>query len=274
MGCAYGRICGELVRLSFPDEDIIPGTYAVIGATASLAGISRMTISLCVIMLETTQDMEFLMPIMLTIIIAKWIGDLFNISLYDLHVELKCIPFVEPLPSGNMYHLVAGDVMRAPVRVVTETMTVVDVLTLLDTCTHNGFPVLSDAAPHKFCGMMLRNQIVTMLNKRCFGHGDACIERHNLTLADFNTSLSSRHTLLDRSQMPISDIDAKTTVLCFTAVLNPVPVSVRPECALSRVFVLFRSLGIRHLIVTDAVNDIVGIIGRKEISSSFDQDLS
>ena len=27
--------------------------------------------------------------------VSKWVGDLMNISLYDLHVEIKCIPFVE-----------------------------------------------------------------------------------------------------------------------------------------------------------------------------------
>lgn len=32
---------------------------------------------------------------MMVIMISKWVGDLFNISLYDIHVELKCIPFVE-----------------------------------------------------------------------------------------------------------------------------------------------------------------------------------
>jgi hypothetical protein len=32
---------------------------------------------------------------MMVIMISKWVGDMFNISLYDIHVELKCIPFVE-----------------------------------------------------------------------------------------------------------------------------------------------------------------------------------
>ena len=35
-----------------------------------------------------------LLPIMLTVMVSKWVADVFNISLYDLHVQLKCIPFV------------------------------------------------------------------------------------------------------------------------------------------------------------------------------------
>lgn len=56
---------------------VVPaGSYAVIGATAMLGGVARMTISLTVILLETTQDVEFIMPIMLTLIVSKWVGDM------------------------------------------------------------------------------------------------------------------------------------------------------------------------------------------------------
>ena len=48
----------------FDDDDIArgvlyhgrPGTYAFIGATAMLGGMTRMTVSLTVILLETTND--------------------------------------------------------------------------------------------------------------------------------------------------------------------------------------------------------------------------
>lgn len=66
-----------------------------------LGGVTRMTVSLTVILLETTQDIQYLLPIMLTLIVSKWVGDLFNISLYDMHVEFKCIPFVEDLVSRS-----------------------------------------------------------------------------------------------------------------------------------------------------------------------------
>jgi predicted transcriptional regulator len=67
-----------------------------------------------------------------------------------------------------------------------------------------------------------------------------------------------------------SDLDE---VMDLTPFMNPVPISVREECPLSRVFVLFRSLGIRHLIVTDIDNHVQGIISRQTIMSSFQQDL-
>jgi hypothetical protein len=47
---------------------------------------------------------------MLVIMVSKWVGDLFNISLYDLHVELKCIPFVESTPAAHHTLLKAREV--------------------------------------------------------------------------------------------------------------------------------------------------------------------
>ena len=88
--------------LALPPSQVIsgwtlvePGTYALIGAASMLGGVTRMTISLTVILVETTNDIAYMLPLMMVVMISKTVGDMFNISLYDLHVELKCIPFVE-----------------------------------------------------------------------------------------------------------------------------------------------------------------------------------
>ena len=43
-----------------------------------LGGVVRMTISLTVIVMEATQDLTYGLPIMLSIMVAKWVGDIFN----------------------------------------------------------------------------------------------------------------------------------------------------------------------------------------------------
>ena len=46
-----------------------PGSYALIGAAAFLGGVVRMTISLTVIMIETTRNISYGLPIMLTLMV-------------------------------------------------------------------------------------------------------------------------------------------------------------------------------------------------------------
>ena len=56
-GAAAGRLCGELVAVAFPEWDVVPGGYAVVGAAAFSAGVTR-TLSTSVIVFELTGQLH------------------------------------------------------------------------------------------------------------------------------------------------------------------------------------------------------------------------
>ncbi|KAG8533476.1 uncharacterized protein KY384_002259 [Bacidia gigantensis] len=91
-GAFFGRLIGQF----FLGSGISPGIFAMVGAAAFLAGVSRMTISLCVIMFELTGELEYIVPHMIAILVAKWVADALEPEgVYDLAQTVLGHPFLD-----------------------------------------------------------------------------------------------------------------------------------------------------------------------------------
>lgn len=89
-GAFFGRLIGQWIT------SISPGIFAMVGAAAFLAGVSRMTISLCVIMFELTGEIEYIVPHMIAILVAKWTADAISSEgVYDLAQTVLGHPFLD-----------------------------------------------------------------------------------------------------------------------------------------------------------------------------------
>lgn len=67
---------------------VIPGLYAMVGAAASLSGVTRTTVSLAVIMFELTDTLTYVVPVMLAVLVAKTVADALEPKgIYDLVIE-------------------------------------------------------------------------------------------------------------------------------------------------------------------------------------------
>lgn len=84
-----------------------PGKFALIGAAATLGGVVRMTLSLSVILIEATRNITFCLPIVITLIIAKWVGDYLFEGLYDFHFQLSRVPFLNWEAPKEGHHVYA-----------------------------------------------------------------------------------------------------------------------------------------------------------------------
>lgn len=93
IGCALGRMVGLFID-TYLVKEIHPSTYAIIGAAAILAGYTRLSFSLAVIMLETTTNVNLFLPIIFALFTSFGVGRIFNRSLYIGSVRFKNIPFL------------------------------------------------------------------------------------------------------------------------------------------------------------------------------------
>ena len=74
---------------------IQPVIYALVGAGAVVSGVTRMTVSLVIIMFELTGSLSFVVPLMMAIMVAKWVGDsLEKNSIYDMMISQQSFPYL------------------------------------------------------------------------------------------------------------------------------------------------------------------------------------
>jgi len=74
--------------------------------------------------------------------VSKWVGDLANHGLYDIHIMLKSVPLLEWETTNFAEKLVASDIMSTRLKYIYPHTRVESIINLLKTTAHNCFPVV------------------------------------------------------------------------------------------------------------------------------------
>jgi len=227
-GACLGRAMGEvLLQVGF---DVHPGVYAVMGSTGMLAGFSRLTISLAVIMLEITGSLRLLLPILLVIMSSKVVAD--RIAPGVNHVVLGMNPDI---------HLLEDDISE-------DHRLVLEGLTVHDLCTA---------------------QVVVLREKESVGHimhilkkspyaGYPVVDKKNRLL-----TFATRLELVNAMSEERSKTGAYIDVLRLT---NAVPEITDWGAPAERAFRRFVATGMQHLCVVDRCHRLVGILTRTDFA--------
>jgi chloride channel 3/4/5 len=165
IGALYGRALGVVVDLfqkhhptslifSACEPDIAcitPGTYAIIGAASALAGVTRMTVSIVVIMFELTGALTYVLPIMIAVMLSKWIGDAFSKrGIYESWIQFNEYPYIDNKDDTPAPDVKVSNIMTSVEEMVSidarEEHSIQSLRTLLSTTTYRGFPVILSTA--------------------------------------------------------------------------------------------------------------------------------
>ena len=274
-GAAMGRLFGELVHKAFPSGNwSSPGIYALIGSASLLGGVMRMTISLCVILMEATGDITYGLPLMLCIIVAKWVGDFFNEGIYDIHIRLAGVPFLDWETPQMTAHISMSHVMKSPVVCFHTEERVGRIIDVLKNTSshHNGFPVVDNVPQNvegrkktfgTFRGTILRSQLIILLKQKVFfDRTQARPRKQRLTIKDFRDAYP-RFPPIRNINISQRERDCYIDLRPF---MNPTPYTIQEKSSLNRGFTLFRALGLRHLVVVNDTNQVIGIVTRKDLA--------
>lgn len=266
IGAIMGRIVGigvEQLAFNYPhiwvfsgecstgDDCITPGLYAMVGAAAVLGGVTRMTVSLVVIMFELTGGVRYIVPLMAAAMASKWVGDaLGRQGVYDAHIELNGYPFLDSKEEFAHTSL-AADVMQPKrnetLSVLTQdSMTVDDVENVLKETEHNGFPVVISRESQYLVGFVLRRDL-------------------NLAISNAKRTLDGicgQSLVLFSNTAPVQT--SGPPPLKLKKILDMAPITITDQTPMETVVDMFRKLGLRQTLVTHN-GRLLGVITKKDV---------
>ncbi|KAB5537810.1 hypothetical protein DKX38_015343 [Salix brachista] len=272
IGSTYGRLVGMFVVNFYKKLNVEEGTYALLGAASFLGGSMRMTVSLCVIMVEITNNLKLLPLIMLVLLISKAVGDAFNEGFYEQQARLKGIALLESRPKYQMRNMMAKEACRNQ-KVVSfpRIVKVADAVSILQSNLHNGFPVIDHVRNGEtlVIGLVLRSHLLVLLQSKvdfqhsplpCDPAGVSKSIRHNFS--EFVKPVSSKGISIEDIHLSSDDLEM---YIDLVPVLNPSPYVVPEDMSLTKVYNLFRQLGLRHIFVVPRASRVVGMITREDL---------
>lgn len=255
-GASYGRFVGMLVG---KNSTLNHGLFAVLGAASFLGGSMRMTVSLCVIILELTNNLLLLPLIMLVLLVSKTVADAFNANIYDLIMKAKGFPYLETHAEPYMRQLTVGDVVTGPLQLFNGIEKVRNIVFVLKNSRHNGFPVI-DEPPHSeapvLFGVILRDHLLTLLKKKAFlstpmAIGDDAFNQFSSD--DFAKRGSGNSENIEDIQLTEEEMDMFVDLHPFT---NASTYTVVETMSLGKALTLFREVGLRHLLVIPKIPSV------------------
>ena len=108
MGAIFGRIYGHIIYKFFKIN--IESGCAMIASAATFSGFSH-TVSSALMVFEMTGTRRYLVPLLLSCLIANLVGQSLSMGIFDVLLAIKNLPYLPAIKSRNMYSLTAGDIM-------------------------------------------------------------------------------------------------------------------------------------------------------------------
>eukprot|EP01134_Creolimax_fragrantissima_P008078 CFRG8078T1 len=267
IGATLGRVLGILVNhvvinhaptsSFFEDvchgersQCVIPGIYAVVGAAAVLGGVTRMTVSLVVIIFELTGSVDFIIPVMLSCLCSKWTADLLGgiDGIYDQHIRLSRYPFLD---CKEEYHhdYTASQCMQSHSGaeglcvITSRDNTIHSLEDLLEKTTFTGFPLIHSVERRGLVGYVTRRELRRALDSA----KKKGIDKGMRVFFNSNAGIPATHAFVD-----------------LRSCLDPGPIQVSGSTPMEIVIDMFRKIGIRYTLVT-IDGDLAGIITKKDV---------
>lgn len=257
-GALYGRVVGlsvEAWQRAHPNFFIFascepdipcvtPGTYAVVGAASALAGTTRMTVTIVVIMFELTGALTYVLPIMVAVMISKWVGDAFGKrGIYESWIRYQGYPFLDIKDDTPMPDIPISQIMTRmdDLVCISSATTIESLRELLKTHKFRGFPVIHSPQTPTLLGYISRIELTFALDNA------------GRSLPDSTEAFFSHQPLAD-----------PTITLDLRPWMDQTPITLSSKSSLQLTSDMFQKLGLRYIIMVDR-GALAGLMTKKDL---------
>ncbi|KAF7893727.1 uncharacterized protein EAF02_001265 [Botrytis sinoallii] len=255
VGGLLGRIVGHLVQwlvLQFPHASIFescaahesgtscitPGVYALIAAGSTMCGVTRLSVTLAVILFELTGSLDYVLPFSLAVLVSKWTADFMEpLSIYDLLTNLNAYPFLnnkhKPIFTSDLADIVPRvrrerviDISVSPMIPASSLRQKLEILHQAGE-VDGGLPIIRDDV---LVGLIPAPDLEFALDNLDNEPGTLCLMA---TISNYDDSEEEEH---------VDPTD-------FTPYIDPAPVALDIRSPMDLVYECFVKLGLRYVCV-------------------------
>jgi chloride channel 3/4/5 len=261
VGGLLGRIVGHIVQYlalnyshtglfgsctpdSAPEDCVVPGVYAMVAAGATMCGVTRLSVTLAVILFELTGSLDHVLPFAVGVLVSKWTSDALEpLSIYDLLTDMNSYPFldnkVRPVFTTELGDIVPRhlreeqiiDISQSPLIAATQLREQLNYLHMSGVLD-GGLPIVRDGI---LVGLIPAPDLEFALDRLENEANSLCLMSSGAEWRGMEGSGSNE----DEDEDPTD----------FTSYIDPAPVSLDVHSPMDLVYECFVKLGLRYICV-------------------------
>lgn len=252
VGATFGRFISILVEKFITGPNVITaGTYAFLGAAASLSGITHLTLSVVVIMFELTGAFFYIIPTMIVVAVTRMIFANYGtgMGIAEQMIVFNGFPHLEEKYDHHLsVDYSAQDIMCSKLQTLPEHISIRDLKMVLSSSVQDkvhGFPVITIA--NKCIGYVKRDNLETFLYMNNID--DLTIDFNRATLGENEQQVDQLENVENDFLMDKSVIVVKSTM------------------KITLIHDIFKKVGPKVVMVENENGDLTGLITRKDLMS-------
>ncbi|KAJ3068780.1 hypothetical protein HDU98_008100 [Podochytrium sp. JEL0797] len=251
IGATAGRILGLLLNLVHPGY-VDPGAFALIGMAALWSGTSGLVLTVTAVALEMTGDFSYLPALIIVTFTSAWVSNSIGPSLYHIEMENNGAPYLPSEPNTLLRTITTKQIMSKHTVALGTAESLETVHQLLQETKFMGYPVVQ-----KYNIGSNHEHRATEGAPHATGHTHSIKYRP----VGFVTRSRLRELLEEMETLHFSP----TSTVDIESIAGSNPLTVREDSTASKVYSLFRQLGLKRVFVVDVEGFLVGMVVRRDL---------